>query len=311
VSFSGNNISCYGGNNGTAAANVSGGTLPYTYLWSTGDTIQTLANLLPGTYTVGVTDSSGCYTEDSIIITQPSVILTDSLSSTAISCYGGGDGSATAIPSGGVQPYFYSWSNGDTTSTATNLLAATYSVSITDSAGCTIIDTVSLTEPTQLISTTSVVSPACGNSNGSATVTVVGGTLPYTYSWSSGDTTSTVSGLTGAPTDTLTVLITDANNCTDTAVAIVDCSTGTGNISSHNKIIIIPNPAHDYFTIAFSGQLPVDNGQVKIFDMTGRLVHEQQIHSQLSTVNCQLSSGVYFVKVYNGEKVYAQKLVIE
>jgi hypothetical protein len=76
-------------------------------------------------------------------------------------------------------------------------------------------------------------------------------------------------------------------------------------------LTIIPNPAHNSFTISLNNQSSLNNSQLTIFDVTGRVVHEQKIQSQLSTVNCQLSAGVYFVKVSDGERVYEQKLVVE
>jgi hypothetical protein len=77
------------------------------------------------------------------------------------------------------------------------------------------------------------------------------------------------------------------------------------------RINIYSNPAHNTFTISLNNPLSTANCQLSIYDVTGRVVHEQKIHCQLSTVNCQLSSGVYFVKVSDREKVYEQKMVVE
>jgi hypothetical protein len=81
--------------------------------------------------------------------------------------------------------------------------------------------------------------------------------------------------------------------------------------NSEKNIFIYPNPVHNIFTISFNGQLKKDSGVLMIYDLTGREVFKQELHSQLSTVNCQLNSGVYFVKVQAGEKVFAEKLVVE
>jgi hypothetical protein len=81
-------------------------------------------------------------------------------------------------------------------------------------------------------------------------------------------------------------------------------------INSISSFQISPNPAHDNFTVSFNGEMKDYNGQLKIYDVMGRLMKEREIHSQLSTVNCQLSAGVYFVKVDNGNKTFVQKLVI-
>lgn len=206
------NVSCFGGNNGTATATPGGGTTPYSYSWSNGQNTGTATGLSSGTYTVTVTDNNGCYSSSSVAVTQPGQ-LTVSASSTNASC-GGTNGTATAVPSGGTSPYNFLWNNGQTTATATGLTAGTYSVTITDNAGCT--KTTSTTVSSSgggLSATTAVTNVSCNGANtGSATATPTGGTSPYTYSW---NTTPGQSGqtATGLPAGTFSVSISDANSC--------------------------------------------------------------------------------------------------
>jgi hypothetical protein len=128
------NVSCFGGNNGSATVTAAGGVAPYTYNWSNGTTTAVNSHLIAGTYTVTVTDDHGCTATTSVTITE----LTATISaSTNVSCFSGNDGSATVTAAGGVAPYTYNWSNGTTTATNNNLIAGTYTVTVTDDHGCT------------------------------------------------------------------------------------------------------------------------------------------------------------------------------
>ena len=131
-------------------------------------------------------------------------------------------GQATGTPSSGTPPYTYLWSpGGQTTATATGLCAGTYSVTITDVNGCTSVSSVTITAPSALSTSVTVINTSCaGGSNGTATTTVLGGTPGYTYLWSpTGQTTTTATGLSAG---TYTCTVTDLNGCTTTQVAIVN-----------------------------------------------------------------------------------------
>jgi hypothetical protein len=136
------NATC-GQNNGWANANVSGGTAPYTYWWSTSpvQTSATATGLGAGTYTCSITDASGCNaTVIMVTITQPTGV--SSVVSTSNACFGQSNGFAAVTAMGGTPGYSYLWSpSGGTGTTASNLSAGTYTVTITDSQGCTITST--------------------------------------------------------------------------------------------------------------------------------------------------------------------------
>lgn len=215
-----NNVSCFGGSDGSAAATISGGTGPFTYLWSVGNMATSgVSGLSAGNYAVTVTDANGCIASASISITQPPLLVSSVNNIVPILCNGGNNGSATALPSGGTGPYQYQWSpSGATTATASGLTAGNYIVTVTDDHGCTAQAAATLTEPSLMTAVTSSVPGTCNASNGTATVVPAGGTPPYTYLWQNSSTSSTANGLA---TGTYTVTVTDANNCSLTETVAV------------------------------------------------------------------------------------------
>lgn len=206
-----------GAPNGAASA-IAIGTAPLTYLWSTGATTTSINNLAAGTYSITVTDATGCSAVQSFTITSstgPAVTF----STTPTKCAGGNDGVATVSASGGTPPFTYSWATTpvQTTPTATGLAAGTYSVSVGDASGCSATYTVAVTSPPSLVSTASVTANAScnGSSDGSAIANPAGGTVPYTYGWTpTGQNTQIATGLSAG---TYIVIITDNNGCTTTS----------------------------------------------------------------------------------------------
>lgn len=216
------NILCNGQCTGTGTANPSGGTPPYTYLWTGGQTTQIATGLCAGTYTVTVTDAGSTTATATVTITQPTALTSSVQSQTNVLCFGQCTGSATITTGGGTPGYSYSWSPpGGTTVTITGLCAATYTCTITDANGCTRTQSVTITQPTALTSSIqSQTNVLCfGQCTGSATITAGGGTPGYTYNWTpSGGTTVTATGLCA---NTYTCTITDANGCTRTQTVTI------------------------------------------------------------------------------------------
>jgi gliding motility-associated-like protein len=213
VTITTTNVSCNGLCNGTATAVPTGGSAPYTYSWSTGATASNITNLCPGIYTVKVTDLFGCSQSQTCTITQPTT-LTSSITATNATCFGVCNGTAFIAPAGGTPPYTYLWAPGSQTNdTIIGLCAGAYSGTTTDSKGCTSVSNTNITEPTALAITMSSVNATCnGSCNGSATAVVTGGTGLYTYSWTpSGGTGPSAIGLCSG---TYTFTVTDANGCT-------------------------------------------------------------------------------------------------
>ncbi len=236
VISSSTNVSCFGGNNGSATVTANGGTTPYSYLWSNGANTAAISGLTAGSYNVTVTDALGCTATSSVIITEPTLLTSAISASSNVNCFGGNNGAATVTANGGTTPYSYLWSNGANTAAISGLTAGTYNVTVTDALGCTSSASVIITEPTLLtsgISTSTNVSCFGGN-NGAATVTANGGTTPYSYLWSNGAYTATISGLTAG---TYNVSITDALGCTSaTSVIITEPTLLTSAISASTNV---------------------------------------------------------------------------
>lgn len=218
VSVTLTNITCNGAGDGTASAFGSGGTLPYTFLWSNGDASSSIDSLTAGQYCVTVTDANGCSDSTCITISEQAA-LSVNLSSNNVSCNSLCDGDASAAVSGGISPYSTTWSNGDNSVNSDSLCAGTYSITVTDFNGCLVTDSVTIAEPSAIVSDSiNTVSPACGDSTGTASIFVSGGFSPYTYLWLNGDTPATADSLKAG---TYSVIVTDSAFCSATFSANV------------------------------------------------------------------------------------------
>jgi len=286
------NVSCNGANTGSITVSGSGGTPPYQYSIN-GGTLQssgTFNNLFAGVYTIVVTDANNCSESIPVNLTQPATALTATITAqTNVSCAGQSNGSATVTANGGILPYSYSWNTipAQTTATATNLSAGTYIVTVTDGSGCVATTSVDITQPAPLtVSIVNQVNVACfGQSTGSATALVSGGTPPYTYAWL---TTPVQSGATASnlPAGTFTVAIFDSKGCftSTTATILQPASTLTGAITNQVNVACLGN-ATGSVTVTGSGGTPIYQ-----YSLNGGLY-------QASGTFTNLIAGVYTVTV--------------
>jgi hypothetical protein len=201
------NVVCFGGATGVATVtSVTGGTAGYTYLWSDASTAATRSNLAAGNWTVTVGDGAGCTVSYTFTITEPASAITFTSASTNVSCFGGNNGTATiSAVGGGTGPYTYTWSDiglGTNTRSGLTVAGSPYTVTIKDAlALClTTTQTFNITQPPSAItfSHTSTNVTCFGGADGTAGVSGEAGGFggAYSYVWSNGPVTQTVSGLT-------------------------------------------------------------------------------------------------------------------
>ncbi|MBL4709494.1 MAG: lamin tail domain-containing protein [Flavobacteriales bacterium] len=214
------NVACNGLFSGGASASATGGTMPYTYAWSNAATTASITGVGAASYSVTITDNNACSDNSMVTITEPLAVVSAILVDSNVSVNGGTDGGATASATGGIMPYTYLWSNAATTASITGVSAATYSVTITDNNGCSDTELVSITQPTLIFLSALIDSNVTCNGflNGGATVSVTGGTMPYTYAWSNAATTASITGVGAA---TYTVTVTDNSGSTSTTMATI------------------------------------------------------------------------------------------
>ena len=212
---------------GIAIVSVSGGTLPYDYAWSSGDTTDTADSLVSGIHIVTVIDSNGCSNFAIATISDfgGPTIITNTV--TDVTCNGFANGAIDISIIGGTAPFIYVWSSGDTTQDISGLPAGPYEIAISDANGCTANKSITVNEPAAINLTITTVDASCGNANGTAVVSVTGGTIPYTYNWSSGGMGYIETGLSAG---VCAVVVTDSNNCIAIASAAIS-DTGAATIT--------------------------------------------------------------------------------
>lgn len=198
--------------NGAVSISVSGGTMPYTFLWSNGSTTQNINMLPAGNYSVTVTSPNGCTGEAnvSVVNINPPIDITATIQpNTTCNASPNGVVNITVSPSGN---YTYTWSNGATTQDLVNVPSNAYSVTVSAGGSCTQVASFDVpNNPNEPLLSYNFISAKCGLSNGSVNLMVNGGATPFTYAWSSGQTTQ---DLNNVPGGIYAVVVTGANGCT-------------------------------------------------------------------------------------------------
>ena len=314
-------VTCYEGSNGAIEITPGGGSpsgtgTGYTYSWSGpggfGSTDEDISGLQAGDYQVIVTDDNGCTeTLGPITVDQPAQITLPSVTSTNVSCNGGNNGTATITVAGGSPPYTFSWS-GHLTGAAgsdqnpSNLVADTYTLTVTDNAGCIRVfpDLITISEPDPIgITVESIVHVSCfEGSNGSAGITVLGGTSPYIFNWTgTGGYSSSEEDPTGMEADTYSLTVTDVNGCVQSFPDIV-------TITQPDDITAVLNGSTD--VTCFGGadgtaQVTVSNGTPGYsYLWTGNITGhtstaEDPVNLIADTYNLQITDANACIKTFN------------
>jgi hypothetical protein len=236
------------------------------------------------------------------------------MSSVDLLCNGDSSGSATVTTLSGTPPFTYSWNTVpvQTSATATHLAAGNYSVTVTDSVGCSVISTVIVNQPTALAMTVSTADASCSTCNdGYAWALGNGGTPPYSYEWGTNPIQNTDTAYNLLP-GSYYVCVDDSNNCKACTTVVVSYSVGIDAAGSGSSgFLLHPNPTHNILNVEMHTLSPLSATELKIYDVMGRMVYEQILNRQSTIINHQFFPGIYFVMVKGGEKVWQQKLVVE
>ena len=208
-------------------ASFSGGTSPYSCLWTNLTNFQTYsanpAAVTNGPYNLVVTDGAGCNVASATVSTNINVStisgITTTINGLAANCT---NETATITAFGGTAPYTYLWNNSSTNQNLSGLAQGSYSCMVTDAIGCQQSSFYYLPQSISFNYNSRFTNANCLQANGSILGFVSGGAAPYTYLWSNGVTTQNISGLTG--NQQYIVQITDANGCTGTGYAYVNAN---------------------------------------------------------------------------------------
>ncbi|WP_204336724.1 T9SS type B sorting domain-containing protein [Cryomorpha ignava] len=219
------------GNLGSIELTVSGGTPNYSIAWTGPDGFSSIdfamIDLEPGLYNYTITDASGCELTGEIMILDVEPIDVEVVSQDIL-CAGENNGQAFANITGGMEPYEINWTGpaGFTSSelSITDLIAGEYTLSVNDSAGCSFTETIEIIDPAPIAIESEIFDASCNTSpDGSVGITVSGGTEPYTFTWTGSNSfTSTLEDLSGVPSGTYNLILTDNNGCEATTAAEVD-----------------------------------------------------------------------------------------
>ena len=294
------NISCNGAADGMVAVTAEGGTMPYSFEYSNG-----FENLQAGTYSVTTTDDNGCVQTDTFVIIEPEPLEIGFTIVNPISCFGASDGILMVELTGGTLPYNYD-------SLYTDLSADVFQVIYSDANGCGGTIPFSLSQPDEIVLTTTSTDATEDQANGTATVTPNGGIMPHTFEWNTNpvQTTQTATGLLAGDYE---VTVTDADGCTSIATVTVGIFIHTNDLDESIRFELYPNPANNQVVLdlAFSKFEDVD---LKIYDALGRMVYYRDIdivQEGQEIINLdEFVQGVYWVQLSAENAQYVKRLSV-
>ncbi|MFT6780781.1 MAG: hypothetical protein ACJA1A_000697, partial [Saprospiraceae bacterium] len=274
-------LDCYDDASGSIQINPTGGSGSFSYTWSNGGSTNTISNLDAGAYSVTVTDNNNCTFTDTYIVLQPDEIIVTSSDIDDLDCYDDASGSIQINPTGGSGSFSYTWSNGGSTNTISNLDAGAYSVTVTDNNNCTFTDTYVVLQPDEIIVTSSDIDDldCYDDASGSIQINAIGGTGSFSYAWTNGGNTNSISNLDAG---VYSVTVTDENSCifidsytvtqpdeiNPNTVIIVDVECGSGATGSISLEMIDGNENYSYLWSNDEETSMISNLETGDYDVT-------------------------------------------
>jgi len=211
IQFTTSAVTCASGMDGSITSNVSGGTMPYKYEWTNGETTATINDLTEGSYILYVTDAHGCVT-----LKQEDVFIPDGIKTTPVvkapTCTDDCDGAITVAVSGGVAPYTYEWENGSRDKDRANLCAGKYTLTITDANNCKRIQSFTLTNPAPLTINVGTDKTICNGQTWTVSAAIADAGASYLWTGDNGFS-SDKSAVTFNTAGKYNVQVTDSKGC--------------------------------------------------------------------------------------------------
>jgi len=282
-------VTCNGGSNGSATVTANGGIGALTYSWTTGSTLGSASSITAGIYTVIVKDANACAVSQTMVITEPAIIIANLAGPTNVTCHGLANGSATLNVTGGTGSYTYSWTpTGGTNGSANQLAPGLYTVFVKDANLCNVTKTLTISQPAMIDVSTNV--------NGA---TIQANANNSSYQWTNCD--NNYSFLAGNTqqffTATLTgkyAVIVSKDGCSDTSSCVSIILTGLLKNTEFTALSIYPNPVKDILTV-IGGNLS-QNALITIYSSTGSLVYSSLAKDGKTSIDLSsYTNGIYFM----------------
>jgi hypothetical protein len=270
--------------------------------WSNGMVGLQNMGIETGTYTVTLVDAIGCSSDTTFTVNAPVAVQVNGIV-TQIQCFGQANGAIDVSVLQGNPAFTYAWDNGATTQDLTNLDAGTYRLTVVDANGCISYSSYTIFQPTAITLNATVTDEVQGN-DGSIDLTIDGGVPTYTTLWSNGVNTEDQTNLTAGTYD---VTVVDGNGCINTLEVIV-LNNQTNSITEEHAInmTIFPNPSMGNATVQWNEEMV----QLMVIDNNGRVVYDKEINGLNSIKINELSSGTYYVNLFNKEGIAGTQRIV-
>jgi hypothetical protein len=310
-----NSNQCFGDSNGSLEAFPACGNPPYQFLWSTGDTVSKIENLVSGSYSLTITDAINSSITDTFLVAGPSQALHIADTIHDVSCYFESSGSVKIMVTGGQAPYAYQWSSGSSSNQIINMAAGNYHVTVSDSFGCVINKSFTVNQPSPLDMNTTFSDDTLNNCTGTASSIPLGGNPPYAFLWNdpAQQTTATATNLCKG---LFKVTLTDSNQCISYRTIYVNNTVGLIEMEEKSSIQITPNPSHDGNFILHFIDHALAFDHLRLYNAIGQSLFEKPINTlstaQLSIDLSPYAKGVYYLQLQqvNGT-IHAFKLIYQ